>query len=232
MLSRRPNTIPVVFAAPDRAHEELKFVMRRRLKAQAPDRPVSEQELSNQTAHMPFMSLWMERPQFNGAWFNPGRVHFEKNRQTGTVKTMRWPRPMRARVQVDLWAQQDGGEFVAQNVVGQTELLFHSYLVTLPVDWARARWYKEPFNILEHAKVLGQTRIRLYLDDGWTDTTDLEFGDRGKEMRLTWRGRVEGYIPYPPNEARLVREVRYELFDNTDEDNPVLLGTTLVGGDD
>lgn len=230
--SRRPNTIPIVFASPDRAHEELIFIMRKRLEETG--RPLSDQELSDRLAHMPYMSLWMrQRPQFNGAWYNPGRVSFDRDIKTGTAKTMPWPRPMKAQVQVDLFAQQDGGEFIAQNVLAQTELMFRSgYLVTLPVNWSSAKWYKPPFNILEHAKVLGQTRIRLYLEHGWEDNTELEFGDASKEVRMTWLGRVEGYIPYPPNEARLTREIRYELIDNSDEDNPVVLEMQVSGSED
>jgi len=223
--SRTANTIPIVFANPDRAHEELVSLLQTR--AERSGRPTSQQEITDRAAVMPYMSLWMTRPQHDGRYFNPGRVSFEHDRKAGTVKTTPWPRSMKCRVQVDLYAQQDGGEFIAQNVVGQSELMFRSgYLVTLPVNWTAAKWYKHPFNILEHAKILGHTRLRLYLDSGWDDHSELEFAEAGKEGRLTWRGRVEGSIAYPPN------EVRYELFDNTDEDNPVLLETQISGADD
>jgi len=241
-ISGGNKRVPVVFAAPDRAHEALNQIIQQRLKAQKEQaegsarnvRPDTRHALENRPTAAPFMSIWMTRPKFDSSLYNPGRVKFALDTQSGTAKTMRWPRPMTANIQVELWAGEDGAELIAQNITAQIDLQFVADKVALPVNWSDAKWYKRPFNILEHAKVLGQTRILLIADsgDGWEDNSDLEFGDRAKEIRCTWSGRIKGYIPYPPEEARLVTQIQYEIFDGTDPDNPVLLDVLLTGAED
>ncbi len=177
------------------------------------------------------MSLWMPPPKFAQEWYNPGRVIVDKDIQKGTARVMRWPRPMSSTVQADLWVGGDGGNLMAQQLEAQIELQFPADKVFLPVDWADPRWYRPPFNVLEHARVLGPTRITL-TSQGWDDNSDLEFGEGMKSIRRTWSGEVLGYIPYPPQEARLVRTVRYALYDATDEDNPELLLEQVSGTED
>lgn len=234
--------VPVVFAAPNRAHEVLKEIVQQRLKAlndvatlsggARSVRPQTQLAIEDRPMPAPFMSVWMTRPQFDASYFNPGRVVVSKDKQSGNATTMRWPRPMRAQIQVELWTGEDDGEFAAQRITAQIDLQFPSQRVALPVNWADSKWYKPPFNVLEHAKVLGNTRIRLELGQGWQDNSDLEFGTGYKEWRSTWTGEVFGYIPYPPNEARLVRTVCYDVFDNTDEDNPTLIDSLVTGVED
>jgi len=222
-------SIPVVFAAPDRAHEEYHRVMKRRL--QGKGRPSTPQQLSDRAPHAPFISIWMPSPKFNPDLYNPSQVVVGKDIQKGTAQVMRWPRPMRSTVQADLWASVEGGEIIAQNIEGQIELQFAADKAFLPVDWSNPRWYRPPFNVLEHAKVLGPTRITL-VNQGWDDNSELEPGDGEKVVRRTWSGEVLGYIPYPPQEARLVRTVRFALYDATDEDNPELLAEQVSGSED
>ena len=98
------------------------------------------------------------------------------------------------------------------------------------MDWAREKWYKTPFNISEHARAFGRTRLRLYTD-GWTDTANLEFGDGAKDVRRTWAGRMEAYIPYRPEEARLVRTINLDIL-NLADDPPTVLETMTIGAED
>jgi len=213
------NRVPVVFAAPDRAHEEIKRIMRRRLQGKA--RPDTDQQLSDRPTQAPFMSVFISFPKFNPDLYNPGRFKASENRTSGVATTMRWPRPMRASVQVDLWSANDGGGLIAMNIAGQIDLQFVADRVHLPINWADERWFKPPFNILEHARAFGQTRVTV-TDGGWDDNSDLEFGENPKDVRLTWTGDLLGYVPYAASEARLVRTVRFALYDMADEENPLI----------
>jgi len=217
------DKVPVVFAGPDRAHEEIKRVMRRRLQGKA--RPRTDQQLSDRKTQAPFMSVSITGPKFNPDLYNPGRFKVSEDRASGTATVARWPRPMQCSVQVDLWSANDGGGLIAMNITGQIELQFPANRVHLPIDWSDPRWFKPPFNILGHAKTFGRTRITL-TDGGWEDNSDLEFGDNPKDVRFTWTGDLLGYLPYPPQEARLVRTIRYALYDMADETTPLIEQTS------
>lgn len=217
--------IPVVFAAPDRAHNEVHRVTSRRS-------GLSITEVSHRPTPVPFMSVWMTPPKFDQALFNPGTIRgFDYDTRRGTAKKMRWPRPYGAEVQVDLWCGSAGGDLIAQDIQGKIDLQFIAESVYLPVDWSQAKWYRPPFDILEHAKVLGRTRIRL-VHEGWTDTSDIEAGEGRKEIRRTFSGRIaDAYIPYPPQEARLVVETAFQLLDES-VDPPEVLEETVSGAED
>lgn len=203
------------------------------VKRPAPTAPatsvLSPQESEDRPAPVPFMSLWMQPGKFDPARFSPATIRgYERDIESGTALNMRWPRPVNFEVQVDLWCGSAGGHNIAQQIEGQTELHFLAESVYLPVNWNDARWYKPPFNVLEHAKVLGQTRARL-VSEGWADNSEIEAGEGSKEVRRTWTGRLEAQIPFKPEEARLVRSFVFAVYDNTNPETPVLLDA-LTGG--
>lgn len=221
--------VPVVFASPDRAFDELTRIAKRRAQGKVKGKE-TEQQIEDRPAAVPFMSVWMPPFKFDPSRFSPAKIRgFDRDLKAGTAKVMRWPRPVLMDVQVDLWCGSDGGHLIAQQIEGQVEMLFVAESAYLPIDWTQPKWYRPPFNVLEHAKVMGKTRVRL-IADGWTDTSDLEVGEGPKEVRRTWAGRLEAFLPYRPSEGRLVREIMVEINDDTTP--PVLIDTVTVGGED
>jgi hypothetical protein len=202
-----------------------------------PVKPKPTSELSVRAAEdrpvpVPFMSIWMPPGKFQPSRFSPATIRgYAKDIKTGTALSMRWPRPVDFEVQVDLWCGSAGGHHIAQEIEGQIELQFVAESVYLPIDWTDERWYKHPFNVLAHAKALGRTRVRL-INEGWTDTSELEAGEGSKEIRRTWAGRLEAFIPYRPVVGRIVRSTHLDIIDNTDPSNPVLLAEYDAGSED
>jgi hypothetical protein len=220
--------VPVVFAGPDRAHEELTRIAKQR--AQGKLGKATEQQIEDRPAAVPFMSIWMTSPKFDPSRFSPAKLRgFDRDTKAGTAKVMRWPRPVMMDVQVDLWCGSDGGHVIAQQVEAQIEMLFVAESAYPPIDWTQPKWYRPPFNTLEHAKVMGKSRLHL-VADGWSDTSDLEVGEGPKEVRRTWAGHLEAFLPYRPSEGRLVREITVEINDDTTP--PVTIDTAVVGGED
>lgn len=235
--------VPTIFASPDRAHSELARIMKRRLQGKKKVKGATElqppaatkQAIEDKPASVPFMSVWCEIPNFDPSRFGVGRFVTQKNYQAGTATVMRRPEPVAANVQVDLWCGSRAGHKIAYTILPQIDLRFYAESAFLPVDWTLDKWYRPPFDALAHAKVLGQTRIRLIRAgegaNGWTDNTGLESEEDQKDVRLTWRGRFEAYIPHMPVEARLVRTVAFELYDLNDTP-PALLFQVEAGSED
>jgi len=201
----RGESVLTVFAGPDRAHEEAQRIMARKL-----GKPIKE--VSDRAMWTPFMSVWFGSPKLDQAKYNPHRLVFSKNFETGTALVARYPRPVTADVQVDLWCGSAGGHNMAQAIEAQVELRFFPEHIALPVDWSDGRWYKKPYWLSEHARYFGRTRLVLYTD-GWADNSDLEAGEGAKEVRRTWSGRLEAFIPHRAEEARLVSRVEVDICD-------------------
>lgn len=197
--------VPIVFAGPDRAHQEIRRVMAEREAART---GIATTELANEDrpVPVPFMNVLLTSPKFDPQRFNPHRFVIERNITTGTAKVARYMRPMQSQVQVDLWCGSAGGDMIAQSIEPQIELAFFADHIALPIDWSDRKWYRHPFNISEHASWLGRTRVVLYTE-GWEDTSDLETGEGPKEIRRTWRGRLDAFVPFRPEEARIVRTI-------------------------
>lgn len=213
----RGKPVPVVFAGPDRAHEEIRRMMKRR--GAGPDR-----QQADRAGYVPFMSLWIAPPKFHSQRFSPASVPFLINQETGNALKARFPRPVQTEVQVDLWCGSAGGHAMAQLIESQVEMRFLAENILLPVDWGQAKWYREPYNVSEHARYFGKTKLNL-ITEGWSDTSDLEAGEGPKEVRRTWSGRMEALIPHRPEEARLVGRVVMDICDY----NHDLLDTVTVG---
>jgi len=227
------DPVPAVFAGPDRAFEELKRQHPDKVASRTSRRTgrkgITRQALSDQPAWVPFFSILATPPQFDPTRFNPRSFRgITKDLQTGTATTMRFPRPITSDVQVDLWCGADGGWSMANHISAQIELEFQADSVYLPIDWSLPRYYKPPFNTMDHARQYGRTRCRLLVQGGWQDNSDLEAMDGPKQVRWTWNGRIEGHLPYRLEEARIVRTLEVEILD---DDNQVL-GTVLGGVED
>ena len=213
--------IPLVFAGPDRAHVEMTKIMRRRLQGKK-----TNQQIEDSPNPRPFMSLYFTAPTYDAARSSLHTFRgFNVDKVNGNALTMRYPRPVTSDVQLDLWCG-DAGHIISQSIQGQLHMMFMSDSVYLPIDWNQAKWYKPPFNVLEHARVLGRTRVRLSWEGGWSDSSNLEVGDGPKDVRCTWSGRVEAYLPYRPEEARLLRDLRVEVYN--DSETPAQLLTTYT----
>lgn len=224
--------VPAVFAGPDRAFAEMERVMKARSQGKTSVATgatgVTRQQATDKPAWVPFFSVLIQPHNFNPALWNPASYRgITKNLQTGVATSIRL-RPIKADIQVDLWCGAAGGWSIAQNVQSQIELQFFAESIYLPIDWSEAKWYREPFNVLEHARALGRTRFRL-VNNGWQDTSDLEVGEGLKYIRWTWSGRLEGDLPYRPDEARIVRTISMDI---TDEGTNEVLATATGGRED
>ena len=219
--------VPIVFAGPDRAHQEMRRIMAERERERA-GIAQTEQADEDRPVPVPFMSLYITPPKFDAPRFNPHRFVIERNLTTGTAQVSRHMRPVVSDVQVDLWCGSAGGELMAMSIEPQIEMQFFADHRAIHLDWADKRWFRPPFNVSEHVQWLGKTSIVLYTQ-GWEDTSDLEAGDGAKEIRRTWRGRIDAYVPFRPEEARIVRTVPLDIIE---PDTGEVLGLVSGGVED
>jgi hypothetical protein len=222
----RWNGKPVVtvFGAPDRAHSEAARAFKSRMQGK-----LTRQQIEDSPTPVPFISIWRSMPTFDPARHSRAEIRgINVDRRAGTALKMRFPRSMQSDVQVDLWCGEAGGK-IAEVIAAQTEMFFPNESVYLPIDWTLPKWYRPPFDVFEHAKLYGRTRGHLVQTQGWVDNTNLEFAEGGKEVRLTWSGRYDFYIPYRAEEGRIVRELAFDIFDELTGD---LLDSLNLGLED
>lgn len=222
--------IPIVFAGPDRAHQEIRRIMAEREQRET-GVATTPQANEDRSVPVPFISLYITPPKYDAPRFNPHRYVLDKDIKAGTAKVARHMHPIQSQVQVDLWCGSAGGDLIAMSVEPQIEIAFYGGKRSLPLNWADRRWFKPPFNVSEHVKWLGQSAVVLYTE-GWEDTSDLETGDGPKEVRRTWRGRLDGYVPFSLEEARIVRSVEFGVSVGLTEDTAVAAGNIAVGLED
>jgi len=216
--------VVTVFASPDRAHSEAARTFKRRMQGK-----LTRQQIEDSPTPVPFMSIWRSHPAYDPARDSRAIIRgFNRNLKAGTAESMRFPRPMTSDIQVDLWCGE-GGSQIAEVVTAQIETRFPHESVYLPIDWTQDRWYKSPFDVFEHARTYGRTRGHLTQSGGWSDNTSLEFAQGNKEVRLSWSGRWDFYLPYRPNEGRIVRDISLDIFDELTGD---LLETLNTGAED
>ena len=214
--------VVTVFGAPDRAHTEASRIFSRRMN-------LTRQQVEDQGVPRPFMSIWRAHPTFDQARDSRATVRgFNRNFKAGTALRMRFPQPKTTDVQVDLWCGEGGGR-IAEVISAQIDMLFPAESVYLPVDWALDKYYEPPFDVFAHARVYGQTRARLQRTGDWTDNTQLELAQGNKDVRLTWQGRYDFYLPFRPEEGRLVRDLNITILDEVTND---LLETVTVSAED
>ena len=198
--------VVTVFASPDRAVEEVKRILKRRGAG-------NERQQSDRPVPVPFMSVWIPPLRYRPDGFSPATITVAKDVRTGTALVARAPHPVTSDIQVDLWCGSAGGHSMAQSIEPQIDLRFFGGCLSIPVNWGDARWYKPPFDVFEHARYFGQSRVILHLEPGWTDTSDIESGEGAKEVRRTWQGRLEALVPFRPESARLIAKIEADLID-------------------
>ena len=215
------KSVVTVFADPDRAHTEAAKVFKARMQG-----TLTKQQIEDQPTPVPFMSIWRTEPQFDPSRASQGWTRrFNVDKVAGTALRMRFPRPMVSDIQIDLWCGE-GGHTIAESVEFQIESLFPNESVYLPIDWTLERWYRPPFNVVKHAKHYGKTRGRL-VTQGWTDNTSIERAQGGKEVRRTWSGQYEFYMPYRPEEARIVRDIVIDIVEESSQETVATLNVGL-----
>lgn len=221
----RWNSEPVtcVFGAPDRAHTEAARIYKRKLHK-------TKQQVEDGAVPVPFISIWRTQPGYDIMRDSRAIVRgFNRNLQAGTALKMRYPKPMVSTIQADLWCGVSGGK-IAESLTAQYEMLFPAGdEVFLPIDWDKPEWYEPPFDVFEHAKVYGQTRGALRYSGPWDDNTALEYATGNKQVRLTWQLEYKFHLPFRPDEARLVRDINIDIFDQLTDD---LLASLNVGAED
>jgi hypothetical protein len=206
--------VPVVFASPDRAFSEVRRIIRARDHGGQPGVSATDLAEEDRPVPTPFISVYVLPPKFAPEFHGLRKHVIEKNIQTGTALMARHPWPFVADVQVDLWCGSEGGHMIAMSLEPQWELRFVGGHLMMWADWSAARWYKPPFNVSEHAKYFAQKKLTLYTD-GWTDNSDLEPSDGPRDCRRTWSGRLRGYLPFRPEEARIVLSVPFDVVEQT-----------------
>lgn len=217
------KSVVTVFADPDRAHTEAAKVFKARMQG-----TLSKQQIEDAPTPVPFMSIWRTEPQFDQSRDSRAYIrNYPVDKVAGTTLKSRYPRPMTSDIQIDLWCGE-GGHIIAESIQFQIESLFPNESVYLPIDWGLERWYRPPFNVVKHAKLYGKTRGRL-VTQGWTDNTSIERAQGGKDVRRTWSGSYEFYMPYRPEEARIVRDI---VVDIVEEASDQVLTTLNVGLED
>lgn len=239
------SPVETVFARPDRAHTEVARLMAARIRQAEASAKVKgativpnprKQAIEDRPVPVPFMSVWIAGFKFDPSRYSPATFRgITRDQSTGNATSVRFPRPVVSDVQVDLWCGDVGGELIAQNIEPQIESLFVDESVYLPIDFTLTKWYRPPFNVSEHCRAYGRTRIRLFTSSGggWADNSELENGGDGpKEIRRTWSGQIEAYVPYRPTEARLVKSVTMVTLDDTDPDNVTTLDSLTVDAED
>lgn len=216
--------VVTVFAGPDRAHTEAARAYKRRLQGK-----LTRQQIEDGATPVPFMSIWRSHPTFDQGRDSRAVIRgFNRNIKAGTAESMRYPRPMTSDIQVDLWCGEAGYK-IAEMITAQVESFFPHESVYLPIDWTLDKWYKPPFEVFEYARTYGRTRGHLVQSGGWTDNSQLELAQGNKEVRLSWSGRYDFYLPYRPEEGRIVRDVRFDIFDELTGD---LLDTLNTSSED
>jgi len=216
------KNVVTVFGAPDRAHTEASRVFAQRL-------GITRQQVEDQGVPVPFMSIWRSHPTYDQSRDSRAVVRgFNRNLKAGTALKMRFPQPKQSDIQVDLWCGEAGGK-IAEVVTAQLDMMFPAESVYLPVDWDLDQYYKPPFDVFSHARAYGQTRATLIRSGGWTDNTQLEGAQGNKEVRLTWQGQYQFYLPYRPEEGRIMRDLHIDIFDEIDN---ILLDSLIVSAED
>jgi len=217
------KSVVTVFADPDRAHTEAAKVFKSRMQG-----TLTKQQIEDGPVPVPFMSIWRTEPQYDAQRDSRGWTgKFSVDKVSGTALRMRFPRPMTSDIHVDLWCGE-GGHGIAESVQFQLELLFPNESVYLPIDWTLERWYRPPFDVVKHARHYGKTRGHL-VTSGWIDNTSIERAQGSKEVRRTWSGRYEFYMPYRPEESRIVRDITIDIVE---ESSQAVLTTLNVGLED
>ncbi len=200
----RGAAIPVVTAGPDRAYVEIRRWLAR-------TKRISLERAKEQPIPYPWCSVKIEDPVFDSARFSPAKIRgFDVDVERGTAKAMKVPKPLTAGIQADLWFKN---EHQAKHIGDQLELQFWDDETALPVNFADPKWYKKPYELLEHMKVLGQTRFWLKKTSALTDNSDLETTGKRRAVRKTFVGELRYDLPHVPYMGKILRTLNVQVID-------------------
>ena len=195
--------IPCVFATPDRAFAQMRSQIARK-------RGIPIDDIKNLSIPLPIISLSrvtqkLDLSRYVRHIFN--RLYTDPS--TGTYLGMIRPQPWDMTYQVDVWARniQDLDEIAAQIVL-----------------WLRA---DEFYLTVNHLIPMGERIVLTQLTDV-ADNSKMESGEDKRTLRRTFTFVVHGWIVHEPREARIVRKIVTDIYDFTDEYDPVFLDQIVV----
>jgi len=198
--------IPVVYAGPDRAHGEIRRYLAKRGR-------VSLEQAKEMRIPYPWCSVWSEGAEFDPMRFNAGRArNINTDYTLGITKSMRAPKPFKMLVQADLWCKDHRQ---AKLLETQLHFMFWDDETTLPMNFADSRYYREPYQMPEHMRIMGETRMWLKMMGALTDNSDLETQGQDREIRKTFSGEARFDLPHVPYVLKIARTLALSLVDES-----------------
>jgi hypothetical protein len=195
--------IPCVFATPDRAFAQMRSQIARK-------RNIDIEVVKNIAIPLPIISLSritqkLDLSRYIRHTFNKLYYNAKDDIYLGMVR----PQPWDMSYQVDVWARniQDLDDITAQIVL-----------------WLRA---DEMYLTVGHPLPMGERIVLTQLTDV-ADNSKLDSGEEKRTLRRTFTFVVHGWIVHGPREAHLVRKIITDVYDFTDEYDPVFLDQVVV----
>jgi hypothetical protein len=221
------QSVPVVYAGPDRAHAQMVQYLAKR-QASSTGKKVEEilKSIKEAAIPRPFISVVMDYAGYDPTRFS---THIHRgivvDAQRGIALSVQEARPENFAVQADIWCGDDW--HAANNLTGQLKGMFIADDLPLLVRFGDARYYKPPYTVPEHCRYMGDITCR-FTDEGITDNSQTT-GDTAtpKDIRKTFSGTLYGWLPRVPFEVRLVKKFEYTVEDESEEP-PVVLETTSI----
>lgn len=195
--------IPCVFATPDRAFAQMRSQIARK-------RGIQIDDIKNMVIPLPIISLArtsqkLDLSRYVRHVFN--RLYYRAADDTylGMVR----PQPWDMTYQMDVWARniQDLDDITSQIVL-----------------WLRA---DEMYLTVDHPIPMGERIVLTQLTD-MADNSKMDSGEEKRTLRRTFSFVVHGWIVHGPREASIVRRVITNVYDFTDEYDPVFLDQIVV----
>ena len=219
--------VPVVYAGPDRAHGQMKKYLASRM-GSSTGKKIEEliKEIDEAKIPRPFISVFMTLAGYDASRFTPF-VHrgIAIDVEEGTALSVQAPRPENITVQADMWAGDDW--HCGDSLAFQLKSMFNADDTPLFVDFTDPAFYLPPYQIPEFCKLMGKITCRL--TDGGINDTSQYTGARGvpKEVRQTFSGNLEGWLPRMPYKGELVRSMEFQVQATDGETVETLDGFTI-----
>jgi len=205
------QSVPVVYAGPDRAHAMYLHWWAKR-EASKTGKSVEQIKKTSKVAALPrpFISTFLTLAGFDANRYSPF-VHRKVavDLTEGTALSVQEPRPENMTVQADIWCGDDWR--CADDLVFQLKSMFNADDTPLFVNFDDPKYYTEPYGVAEFCKLLGKITCRL-TDEGVSDGSQYS-GSResAKEVRKTFSGTLYGWLPRMPYKGKLVHELKFSV---------------------
>lgn len=198
--------IPVVYAGPDRAHGEIRRYLAKRGR-------VSLEQTKEMRIPYPWCSVWSEGAVFDHANFSSARArNLEMDLVKGIAKSMLAPKPFSMIVQADFWCKD---RRQAKFLETQLHFMFWDDETTLPLNFSDEKYYREPYQMPEHMRIMGETRMWLKMTGPLIDNSDLETEGQDREIRKTFSGDAKFFLPHVPYVLKIARTLALSLVDES-----------------